>query len=226
MPVIQDSSLASFFLTAMRQARTHFSQEADAAQSGAALIEALDQACARARDRGYEQAEVGAALFAIVAWIDEAAMTSPWPGAGHWRLTPLQRHYFATTRAGSEFYQRLQALPENATQVREVYGLVLVAGFQGEYAARAPGEFESWRVQLLEQIRQEQGMPGFAAGQALFPQSGTGQATPPRPAGRLTGRPSGYTVTLLLAPLLLVLVLYLYLDHSLANLASALLMDH
>jgi type VI secretion system protein ImpK len=33
-------------------------------------------------------------------------------------------------------------------------------------------------------------------------------------------------VTLLLAPLLLVLVLYLYLDHSLANLASALLMDH
>ncbi|HRL21918.1 MAG TPA: DotU family type IV/VI secretion system protein [Alcaligenes sp.] len=226
MPVIQDSSLASFFLTVMRQARASFSGEADAAQSGAALIEALDQACARARDRGHDQSSVGSALFAVVAWIDETAMTSPWPGAGHWRLTPLQRHYFGTTRAGSEFYQRLQALPEEATQVREVYGLVLVAGFQGEYAARAPGEFESWRVQLLEQIRQEQGMPGFAAGQSLFPQAQAGGAAPPRPAGRLTGRPSGYTVTLLVAPLLILLVLYLYLDQSLAALAGALLTDH
>lgn len=221
-----ESRLADFFLPVMRQARTCFAQETDVAWARKALIEALDQAGAQARDQGHGVDEIATALFAVVAWMDESAMTSPWTAAASWRLTPLQRHYFGTTRAGTEFYQRLQALPDQATQVREIYGLVLVAGFRGEYAARSPGEFEAWRIQLLERIRQEQGMAGCGAGQALFPQAGPELHEPARPTSALRTRPSWYALTLILAPVLMLLALYGYLDYTLAEMAGALVAGH
>lgn len=226
MYVASESRLADFFLPVMHQARECFVQGIDADQARTALIAALDHAGAQARDQGHGVDETASALFAVVAWIDETAMTHSWPAAASWRLTPLQRHYFGTTRAGTQFYQRLQALPDQASQVREMYGLVLVAGFRGEYAARSPGEFEAWRVQLLERIRQEQGMAGFGAGQALFPQAGPGPQEPVRPSSPLRTRPSWYVVTLILAPIVLLLVLYGYLDYALAKLAGALVAGH
>lgn len=226
MYVSPESRLADFFLPVMRQARTYFAQETDAASARDALIAALDQAGAQARDQGHGVDEVATALFAMVAWMDESAMTSAWTAAASWRLTPLQRHYFGTTRAGTEFYQRLQALPDQAIQVREIYGLVLVAGFRGEYAARSPGEFEAWRTQLLERIRQEQGMAGCGAGQALFPLAGPGPQEPVRPTSALRTRPSWYVLTLILAPILMLLALYGYLDYTLAEMAGALVAGH
>ena len=133
--------LADFWLPILEQARRSFAAPpADTAEVGRSLVAALDAAAARAAEHGHSQDQIQQALFAVVAWIDEAAMTRPWPGASAWRLAPLQRHYFSTTRAGVEFFQRLQALPDDATSVREVYGLMLVAGFAGHYTIKPPGE--------------------------------------------------------------------------------------
>src|SRR5690606_37126056 len=98
------------------------------------------------------------ALYATVAWIDELTMSFNWPGAAAWRLAPLQRHYFATTRAGVGFFDRLEALPPEANSVREVYALPLVAGFQGQFAHCSPSELAQFRRELLERVAQESQM--------------------------------------------------------------------
>ena len=51
-----------------------------------------------------------AAKYPIVALIDEMLQTSSWQDKSEWSKNPLQRIYFNTTNAGSEFYNRLNVL--------------------------------------------------------------------------------------------------------------------
>lgn len=215
--------LADAWLPTLELARRGFeaTPPLDAAELGRTLMASLDATVARAREHGYSSEQVQSALFAVVAWIDEAAMTQPWPGASVWRLSPLQRHYFATTRAGVEFFQRLEQLGEEDTAVREVYGLMLIAGFTGHYSGKPAGELAAWRRDLLERIQFDGKMRGAVAGQTLFP-----AANPPRTA---TGSPTRSNwpvlsiVLLILIPLGLLVGLYAYLDTSLAALAAPLM---
>lgn len=75
------------------------------------------------------------AFFAVIAWIDESVMCSSWEGAAAWSRYPLQREYFHTTRAGTEFFNRLQNLSndDEGNAVREVFCLCLSMGFKGRY---------------------------------------------------------------------------------------------
>src|SRR3546814_6904242 len=96
-------------------------KDTDAESIETRLKESLDSACANATRSGHPPEHVQDALYATVSWIDELAMSFDWPGSSAWRLSPLQRHYFATTRAGVGFFDRLKALPAEATDVREVF---------------------------------------------------------------------------------------------------------
>lgn len=82
--------------------------------------------------------DVEAARFALAAWIDEMVNVSGWKGAVEWERDPLQLHFFGTTRAGVEFFERLKQLrPENQAAL-EVFFHCLALGFHGKYAGREP----------------------------------------------------------------------------------------
>jgi type VI secretion system protein ImpK len=186
----------------------------DATAVAAELKASLDATVGRAQAGGYTAAEVQASLFAVVAWIDELAMSREWSGGATWRLSPLQRHYFATTRAGSEFFEKLEALPDDAIEVREVYGLVLLAGFSGRYTHRPPGELAEYRAALLERIAEERHMAPLDPDLPLFPQAG---GRGPKTARYRRGMgPSMATFVLVVLPLCVLLGLYLFLDYRVA----------
>ncbi len=121
----------------------------------------LDQAVKGSRDHRPE--EVEDALFAVCAFADEAVLASQWPGRGEWLKQSLQRLHFGTANAGEEFYTRLAALCDQASEahgpgvglsgaggllgdttddagrrsnlreVLEVYAACLTLGFTGRY---------------------------------------------------------------------------------------------
>ncbi|NYT85139.1 DotU family type IV/VI secretion system protein [Pollutimonas harenae] len=206
--------LASYWIPRMELAYAAIRQS-DTNVEGivAQLKESLDQAGAQARRAGHSSESVQNALYATVAWIDELAMSVAWPGSAAWRLSPLQRHYFATTRAGVGFFDRLQDLPEQATDVREVFALMLIAGFQGQFAHRPAAELEQFRNALLERVAQESNMAPVGGGQPLFPEAyalGKQVAMSRRPVG-----PSTAAILMVVLPLLVLVGLYVYLNTQL-----------
>lgn len=209
--------LSNIWVSSMEQARAAFGgpdSALDAAAVAEQLKQSLDATVARAQAGGYTAAQTQSALFAVVAWIDELAMSRDWAGGAAWRLTPLQRHYFSTTRAGAEFFEKLEALPEDAIEVREVYGLVLLAGFSGRYIHRPPGELAAYRSALLDRIARERQMSPLDPDQPLFPMAG---ARRPKMAQYRRGlAPSLATFILIVLPLCALLGLYLYLDYGVA----------
>lgn len=206
--------LASYWVPEMESAYAAFREGGADVDSIAATIKAsLDRVSEQARRAGYTPEQVKESLYAMVAWIDEMAMSLQWPGAATWRLSPLQRHYFSTTRAGVGFFERLEALPENETEVREVYALMLVAGFQGDFAHRPAEALQGFRGDLLDRVAQEVGMAPFAAGYPLFPEAYAPRGSArPRRAG-----PSAALLLTLLVPVALLVILYMYLNAQLMS---------
>ncbi len=90
----------------------------------------LDAARADALTAGTAPAQVEAACFAMVAWIDELISRAPgWNGG---RPT-LQAQLFNSDNARSEFFHHLAGLTARDNEVREVYLDVLQKGFKGQY---------------------------------------------------------------------------------------------
>ena len=87
------------------------------------------------RNGGFDQETMEAAMFPVVAFIDEALMTSKWKKRLQWQKHSLQREFYQTANAGREFYERLNKLNRqgNDRSVRELYLLCLGLGFKGQY---------------------------------------------------------------------------------------------
>lgn len=133
----------------------------------------------------------------------------------------MQRHYFSTSRAGVEFFQRLEALPEAAVGAREVFGLALLSGFEGRYATRPGGELAQYRRLLLERIILDNNMTPLDVTSHLFAQAE--DHLPKR--GRMVRRGlPGISLLLLIGiPLIVLTVLYISFDLSLGRQVSQLL---
>ncbi|WP_396586396.1 DotU family type IV/VI secretion system protein [Bermanella sp. R86510] len=84
---------------------------------------------------GYSEKSSKDALFPVVAFLDEAILTSEWSGKSQWQTQSLQRDFFNTTNSGYEFYERLHQLNRQGDDraVREVYLLCLSLGYKGRY---------------------------------------------------------------------------------------------
>jgi len=91
----------------------------------------------RAREQGqtggYSDEDISEAWFAVCAWIDEMLLCSEWPEKDQWEGRQLQRIHFQTVNGGEEFFSRLQDLPLEKGQVREVYLYCLAMGFKGRF---------------------------------------------------------------------------------------------
>nr|WP_314488901.1 DotU family type IV/VI secretion system protein [uncultured Pseudomonas sp.] len=219
---MSEQRLANCWVGVMHNARHLIAEPtANAAAVNGALVAQLDNAASRARDLHHDEAQVREALFAVVAWIDETAMTQSWPGAAEWRRAPLQRHYFSTTRAGVEFFQRLEALPESATGAREVFGLALLAGFAGQLATRPGGELADYRRLVLQRIARDGQMQPLDAFSPLFSQPQ--MAHTPRRAKIRRRLPGIALLLLVVVPVVALAALYIGLDRPLAAIAAQLM---
>jgi type VI secretion system protein ImpK len=109
--------------------------EQDVAEVKDSLTLLLDQSRDNIVTQGLSENQALSALFAIVSYIDEMILTSNWCNKSKWQQISLQRHYFDTTNAGREFFERLNKLNRQGEDrsVREVFLLCLGLGYKGQY---------------------------------------------------------------------------------------------
>jgi type VI secretion system protein ImpK len=113
---------------------------------------------------------VNQAIFALVAFLDESALSSRNPVFADWARLPLQTELFHHHDAGEIFFQELNATlaRDDSTQTAdmlEVYYLCLLLGFKGRYSAG--GDLRSIMAGIQEKIRRVR-----APSRALSPQGG------------------------------------------------------
>ena len=120
---------------------THFATSSDlppASLLKQRAADLLDRMAATASKAGLCAEDIGDIQYALVAFMDEQILKSPWDGKQDWMVEPLQLVYFNETTAGEGFFTRLREIetrPERA-HVLLAYYLCLVLGFQGVYAIR------------------------------------------------------------------------------------------
>jgi type VI secretion system protein ImpK len=106
----------------------------------------LNRSAQMMRTLGIDPRDYDEARFGVCAWVDETILNMPWTYREEWLKYLLQSEHYATTKAGEEFFERLNMLRPEQSAVREVYYLCLALGFIGRYCA--PGD-----EMLLEQLR-------------------------------------------------------------------------
>jgi len=137
----------------------------------------------RARIRGLidqGQALVGASdeweliKYALVSWIDEMLVETPWDGRDWWSNNVLEVELFNTRLCNEEFYARAREASTHARRdALEVFYVCVVLGFRGLYRDPAmaavltqsqelPPDLETWARQVVMSIRLGQGRPQLA----------------------------------------------------------------
>jgi type VI secretion system protein ImpK len=122
----------------------------------AQMKQALRVAEQEARGGGYQAEDVQRAIFAVVAFLDESALSSRNPAFVDWARLPLQAELYGHQLAGEVFFQELKKTltrsdsPETA-DLLEVYYLCLLLGFKGRYAAG--GDLRSIVAAMQDKIR-------------------------------------------------------------------------
>jgi len=115
--------------------------------------------------------EWDAAKYALVSWIDEVLLDTPWDGQDWWSNNILEVALFNSRLCNEKFY--LRAAESSALSRRdalEVYYVCAVLGFRGLYrdpeAARfliqshnLPEDLDTWARQAAMSIRLGQGRP-------------------------------------------------------------------
>jgi len=129
------------------------------ASLGEDFRERVIRACDEMERLGFEARisaqDIRDAKYAVVAYIDEAVMSSEWPGRLEWMAEPLQVSFFGDHLAGEKFYERLAELRQRGEQARdvlEVYFVCLQLGFEGMYRLRGLEQLMALQVDLQAQI--------------------------------------------------------------------------
>jgi type VI secretion system protein ImpK len=179
------------------------------------LIEAQEQ---RARGGEVVWESYLEARFAVLAWVDELVMNSPWPHRGQWQHLMLTHH--RTLNAGKQFFDRLEQIPAAARDVREVYYFCLALGFEGKFAlGDNPATLRELRRTLYHQLSAASG--GVRPGDArLFPEA---YRRPPPPASPPRRQWGALWLGLIAAVPVVLFVVYLLLLRTAADARLALL---
>ncbi len=119
------------------------------------LLALFEQSREQAEQHGMQADYFEQAKYPVVALVDELLQCSDWEQKAEWQKNSLQRHYFDTTSAGAEFYDRLNVLNKFGPDrdIREVYALCLGLGFKGRYFRgedrKAYEEIKAFNLSLL-----------------------------------------------------------------------------
>lgn len=124
------------------------------AQMRAALAAAEQEAVRR----GHTPEDVRAAVFAIVAFLDESVLNSQNPLFADWPRKPLQEELFGVHVAGEIFFRNIERLlarqdSPQLEELLEVYELCLLLGFRGRYSTSGGGELRNITNAIAEKRR-------------------------------------------------------------------------
>jgi len=121
------------------------------------------------------------AKYALVSWIDEMLVDSPWPGREWWSNNVLEIGLFNTRQCHELFFLKArEASTLTGRDALEVFYVCVILGFRGLYhdpassadVARAlnlPPELTEWTRQTALSIRLGQGRPALAeAGREVY----------------------------------------------------------
>jgi len=115
---------------------------------------ALQEVEREASTAGYGSAELRDGEFAVVAFLDEAILSSKDPKAEEWRKKPLNIELFGQAVAGDVFFDKLLDIERrrdsaHLADILEVYLLCLLLGFEGRFAPPLRGE----AYRIMERLR-------------------------------------------------------------------------
>jgi type VI secretion system protein ImpK len=115
---------------------------------------ALQEVEREASAAGYGSAELRDAEFAVVAFLDEAILSSKDPKAEEWRKKPLNIELFGQAVAGDVFFDKLLEVERRRDSAQladllEVYLMCLLLGFEGRFAPPLRGE----AYRIMERLR-------------------------------------------------------------------------
>ncbi len=101
------------------------------------------------------------AKYALAAYIDEAVLSSDWPGRLEWMGRPLQLELFGDHLAGEGFFERLTQLRQGGeanADLLELFYTCLQLGFEGIYKIKGLEPLMALQVDLRSQIEGYQGV--------------------------------------------------------------------
>lgn len=113
---------------------------------------------------GYSEQDVGYALYAVVAFLDETVLAMGHPVFRSWQGKPLQEEIFGVNVGGDVFFQYLEALMARddsavLSDVLEVFQLCLLLGFRGRYGGTQSDVLYTWITRLRDRITRIRGTP-------------------------------------------------------------------
>lgn len=134
----------------------------------------LNRATQSARQRGYAPDDVKQAIFAVVAFLDESVLTSRNPVFADWPRLPLQAEMFGNQLAGEIFFQELQRIlnrqdTNEVGDLLEVYGLCMLLGFKGRFAAGGAGDLRAMQLAVQEKLRRIRGSSNVLSPRGMIP---------------------------------------------------------
>ncbi|MCU0635259.1 MAG: DotU family type IV/VI secretion system protein [Gemmatimonadaceae bacterium] len=112
--------------------------------------------------QGYSAKDVGLAVYAAVALLDESVLNSGLALSADWARKPLQDELFGEHRAGENYFAYIDRLMQRddapvLADLLEVYQLCLLLGFRGKYAPGAQGGPITGDAEALASIRRRLG---------------------------------------------------------------------
>jgi len=120
------------------------------------VLALVDSMRSTAHKAGFQPADVEDAVYAVAAFLDETIHYSAWSEKAEWAYNPLQAILFSESRAGENFFARLdQIRKREATEVVEVYYYCLMLGFMGEYRLASPEQLKELTHDLMRELVQE-----------------------------------------------------------------------
>ncbi len=160
--------------TAIVRLRSNRQQVTNSEAFRGQMKQALQRAEQEARSGGYKAEDVRQVLFAVVAFLDESVLGFRNPVFADWPRLPLQTELFGHQIAGEVVFQELQktlgrADSAETCDVLEVYGLCLLLGFRGRYAAAGAGDLQSLVTAIQEKLRRVRGPSGPLSPRGLLP---------------------------------------------------------
>jgi type VI secretion system protein ImpK len=169
------ASVLQEVLTGIVRLRENRESVTDAQRFRAQIKESIDRADRDAKQRGYSPDTVRAAVFAVVALVDESVLNRQVPIFADWARKPLQEEYFGVAVAGEMFFENLKRMLAQTdstvlADLLEVYQLCLLLGFRGRYGVGAQGELASIMDAIATKIRRVRGVPAELSPAWALPQ--------------------------------------------------------
>ncbi len=154
-------SLQEIFTVIVR-IRTDRQSAQDSESFRAHVKRLLAMADEEARASGYDRVMVKDAIYAVVAFLDEAVLNSSQPMFRDWPRRPLQEEVFGDHMAGENFFRTLDELlkrqdSRELADLLEVYQLCLVLGFRGRFGSGGDGEIYRFTTSIQERIQRIRG---------------------------------------------------------------------